>query len=82
MTDATSSSVGYEPYVRFILRMYRLTKDGKFESAEADAAREEIEGVWNTLSEVEKQRLRGLSLDLKHMPEVRSKLRAAIPRWS
>src|SRR3954447_23054585 len=47
--------------------MHQLRKEGKFESDEAEAAREAVDGIWDTLSPVEKKRLRGLSLDLKYL---------------
>jgi hypothetical protein len=67
MVSAIPSTEGYRQYIRFILRMHRLTTEGKFESSEAEGAREEIDGLWDTLSAVEKKRLRGLSLDLKQL---------------
>ncbi len=67
MADTTTTTEGYRAYIRFILRMYRLTRDGNFDSADADVARDEIDGVWDTLSASEKKRLRGLSLDLKYL---------------
>ena len=51
-------------YARFILRMYDLALQGKFESEEADAEREKIESGWDLLSHTEQAKIRKLSLDL------------------
>lgn len=67
----TSNAENYQRYVRFILRMYELFDQGKFESEEADLAREQIEGAWDALSKVQQTRLRGLSLDLNYIREAK-----------
>ncbi len=71
MVQTISKAENYRCYIRFILRMYELFDQGKFESEEADVAREEIEGVWDTLSKIEQARLRGLSLDLNYIREAK-----------
>lgn len=55
-------SANYEKYRQFILKMHGLMLNGQFESEEADRLREDIEGVWDKLTEDEQNRLRGLSL--------------------
>jgi len=58
------SSPSYQAVVRALLRMHRLTLEGKDESDEADALRDSMDGPWEGLSEVERERVTGLSKDL------------------
>ena len=67
-------SEAYKRYVQFVLDMYRLIDQGKFESEEASSLRESVEGVWDDLTKEERKRLRGLSLDLNGMREKARKL--------
>jgi len=56
----------HREYVGFVVRMFKLmAEDPELESDEAEAARNDIDGVWHTLSDPQKARLQGLSLDLK-----------------
>jgi tetratricopeptide (TPR) repeat protein len=73
-------SDAYKRYVQFVLDMYRLMDQGKFESEEACVLRESVEGVWDDLTKEERKRLRGLSLDLNGMREKERKLEGAIDR--
>jgi tetratricopeptide (TPR) repeat protein len=54
----------YQTVIRGLLRMHRLTIDGQFESPEADAIRDAMDGPWEALSDVERKRIGGLSEDL------------------
>lgn len=68
MVETPTKADPYRQYVRFIVRMFKLLKDDpELESDEAEAARQDIEGVWHTLSDQQKKRLQGLSLDLKYL---------------
>ena len=67
MIQTPSESGQYREYIRFIMRMFELARRGQLESDDANLRREEIEGVWDTLSRDEKKRLRGLSMDLKYL---------------
>ena len=71
MLQTQPRAENYSRYIRFVLRMYELLDQGKFESEEAEVARGQIEGVWDTLSKIELARLRGLSLDLNYMRETK-----------
>jgi tetratricopeptide (TPR) repeat protein len=50
--------------MRGILQMHRLDVDGQLESAEADALRDAMDAPWGGLSDLERKRIEGLSLDL------------------
>src|ERR1035438_3277176 len=54
--------------IRALLRLHRLWQDGKGESPEADAIRDDEE-PWRLLSELERKRVRGLSEDLNSISE-------------
>jgi hypothetical protein len=60
----------YRTVVRGLLRMHKLAAQGKFESPEADALRDAMDAPWVGLSGAERQRLRGLSMDLNELSEV------------
>lgn len=59
-----ASSPSYQAVVRALLQIHRLTLDGQDESEEAEALRESMNEPWESLSEVEKKRVTGLSKDL------------------
>lgn len=44
-----------------LFEMYRLAKEGKFESPEADAIRDAMDGPWALLTELERKRAREVS---------------------
>lgn len=46
------------------MQMHRLTGEGKFESPEAEVLRDSMDEPWEQLSDVERKRIQGLSLDL------------------
>ena len=58
------SSPGYQAVVRPLLRMHRLALKGQDESGEADALRESMNALWEGLSNIERERVTGLSKDL------------------
>ena len=58
------SSPSYQAVVRALLRMHGLTLEGKDESEEAESVRESMNESWEGLSEVERNRVTGLSKDL------------------
>ena len=57
-------SSSYQAVVRALLRMHRLTLKGQDESEEADSLRESMNALWEGLSQVERERVTGLSKDL------------------
>ncbi len=59
-----SSSPSYLRNIRGLRELHALTLAGFDESPEADAVRDSLEGPWYDLSEIERQRLKGLSADL------------------
>ncbi len=73
-------SDAYKRYIQFILEVYGLMDQGKFESEDASRLRESVEGVWDELTREERKRLRGLSLDLNGMREKERKLEGPIER--
>ena len=58
------SSPSYQTVVSALLRMHTLTLDGKDESEEAESVRESMGDHWESLSDVEQERVMGLSEDL------------------
>jgi len=54
----------YLTVIRGLLHMHWLATGGQFESPEADAIRDAMDGPWEGLSEVERKRIGGLSQDL------------------
>lgn len=59
-----SASPHYRKVIRGLFEMYRLAKEGRFESAEADALRDAMDEPWGMLNEAERQRARELSTAL------------------
>lgn len=56
--------VGNDNYLKVVhglLEMYRLTREGKFDSPEADAIPDEMDAPWAALSESERVKMRELS---------------------
>jgi tetratricopeptide (TPR) repeat protein len=62
-------SAGYRAMAHGIRELHRLLAEGKDDSPEAEAVRDATDGPWQTLSEVERDRVRGLSEDLYSLVE-------------
>lgn len=60
----------YLAVIQGLLRMHRLSADGRFESPEADALRDEMDAPCEGLSDVERKRIAGLSADLNAISEI------------
>ena len=58
------SSPSYQAVVRALLRMHKFTLEGQDESEQAESLRESMNGPWEGLSTVERERITGLSRDL------------------
>ncbi len=54
----------YREAIRGLLRLHELFEAGQDESPEADVIRDRLERPWHALSDVEKERITGLSEDL------------------
>lgn len=63
-TRPFSGSPAYAETIRGLLRLHTLTENSQDESPEADAIRDRLERPWRDLSDVEKERITGLSEDL------------------
>ncbi|MGA2035512.1 MAG: hypothetical protein ABSG68_24960 [Thermoguttaceae bacterium] len=63
------SSPSYQAVVRALLRMHSLTLEGQDESEEAESLRESMNEPWEGLSDVERERVTGLSKDLYEMSD-------------
>ncbi len=63
------SSPGYQAVVRALLRMHRFTLAAQDESEEAESLRESMNGPWEGLSTVERERVTGLSKDLYELSD-------------
>src|SRR5262249_12609431 len=72
-------SANYLATVRGLRELHRLTIAGRQVSPEADAVRDATDAPWQALTEVEKERLSGLSEDLYSITDPQ---RAAQPEWS
>ncbi len=59
-----SKDPNYLQAIRGLHRLHSLTVTGKDQTAEADEVRDDLDQSWNRLSEVERNRLEGLSEDL------------------
>ena len=59
----------YLAVVRGVRELHRLSVAGKDDSPEADAIRDATDGPWESLSEVERRRVRNLSEDLYSLVE-------------
>jgi hypothetical protein len=64
-----STNPHYHKVIHGLFEMYRLAKEGKFESAEADAVRDAMDEPWELLNDAEKQRARELSVELNAIIE-------------
>jgi tetratricopeptide (TPR) repeat protein len=64
ITKANSVSSEYEQSRNLLLKLHNLALEGRDESAEADAIRDEMDGPWYRLTEEQARRLRNLSADL------------------
>jgi hypothetical protein len=62
--QALSNDPAYREAICGLLRLHELFEAGQDESPEADAIRDRLERPWNVLSDVEKERITGLSEDL------------------
>jgi hypothetical protein len=59
-----SRSPAYVESIRGLARLHELIENGQDESPEADPVRDRLEQPWHDLTDVEKQRITGLSEDL------------------
>ena len=59
----------YLAMVRGVRELHRLVAEGKDDSPEADAIRDATDGPWESLSEIERRRVRNLSEDLYSLHE-------------
>ena len=57
-------SQNYRQVVRGYLRLHQLTVEGRDESPDADAVRDSLDRPWRALTDVERDRVQGLSADL------------------
>jgi hypothetical protein len=64
MVQRLPLSAHYLTVIHGLFEMYRLAKDGKFDSAEADAVRDAMDLPWELLTEAERDRARDLSVGL------------------
>jgi hypothetical protein len=62
--QAFSNSPAYCEAIRGLLSLHSLAESGQDDLPDADAIRDSLEQVWHGLSDVEKQRITGLSEDL------------------
>src|ERR1700677_1576950 len=75
-----STRPAYVQSIRGLLRLHRLAETGNDESPEADAIRDNLERPWHELSEIEKQRIAGLSEDLYSISEPVSQALQMVPQ--
>jgi tetratricopeptide (TPR) repeat protein len=68
MPQLFSTNSNYRSVIRSLLRIHQLWVEGKGESPEADAIRDD-DASWRLLSEVERKRVRGLSEDLNSISD-------------
>lgn len=64
-------SPAYLIVIRGLHELHELTVRGRLDSSEADAVRDATDEIWQTLTDIEKQRVRGLSEDLYSITELR-----------
>ncbi|MBI1832483.1 MAG: hypothetical protein HYR84_13650 [Planctomycetes bacterium] len=64
MIQRIPMSSNYLTVIHGLFEMYRLAKEGKFESPEADAIRDAIDEPWALLTDAERERARELSMGL------------------
>ena len=69
MVQRLSMSPSYFAVLHGLFEMYRLAKEGKFDSPEADAIRDEMDAPWTMLTETEKHTARDLSAALNAIVE-------------
>lgn len=67
MVQRFSMSANYLAVLHGLFEMYRLAKEGKFESPEADSIRDAMDGPWAHLTESERQTARDLSAALNEI---------------
>ena len=60
--------------------LHRLGREGKNDSGEADVVRDEIDLVWHQLTDLERDRLEGLSVDLQSFKYPRQPLASVDPQ--
>ena len=70
MAQRFSSSPHYLAVIHGLFEMYRLAKAGKFDSPEADAIRDAMDGPWELLTEAEQVRAGDLSAELTAILEL------------
>jgi len=63
-TSKLTLNPNYIAMVRGTIALHTLIAEGKDDSPEADAIRDATDAPWETLSEIERERVRGLSEDL------------------
>lgn len=71
MVQRISLSPNYLTVIHGLFEMYRLAKEGKFDSPEADAVRDAMDVPWKLLTEVERERAREMSAELNAIIEAR-----------
>ena len=69
MVQRISMNPHYLTVIHGLFEMYRLAKEGKFDSPEADAIRDAMDGPWELLTEAEHERARELSAVLNQIIE-------------
>ncbi len=70
MTSTTTEGLpAVHAYVTLLLQLDALMAEGKGDSPEADAVREQMDEPWYAMTEQEQQRVRGLSEDLFSLAE-------------
>ena len=64
MVQRLPMNSSYLTVLHGLFEMYRLAKEGKFESPEADALRDSMDEPWDSLTDAERERARDLSAAL------------------
>jgi tetratricopeptide (TPR) repeat protein len=70
VTQPFSTRPAYAESIRGLLRLHLLSETGQDDAPEAEIIRDQLERPWYDLSEVEKQRIGGLSEDLYSISEL------------
>lgn len=64
MVQHAAMTSNYLKVLHGLFEMYRLAKESKFDSVEADAIRDAMDGPWALLTDAERDRARDLSAAL------------------
>src|SRR6185312_16924142 len=75
-----STNPGYIQTIRGLHQIHALTLAGQDDSPEADAIRDRLDRPWYDLSEIEKQRIKGLSEDLYSISDPSQELLPSNPQ--